>query len=89
MKRDCGLGELIPVRWEVVSCIGKTDRETVKKFTTEQMARELFEAVADTLPAFSNVRLYATDRFGYSNVLARVFADEKGVRTDWARPKDG
>jgi hypothetical protein len=71
MKRDCGQGELIPIMWEVVSCKGMDDKETVSKFNLPIDAAKEFVRVFEELKniSYSNVRLYATDKQNYSNCI--------------------
>ena len=71
MKRDCGIGELIPVAYEVVSCHGQSDDESVMKFVTLGEATACYDSVVPTVKAapYSDVRLYAKDRQGYMNCI--------------------
>lgn len=71
MKRDCGQGELIPIKWVVVSCQGRSDHEIEQSFPTLELAlinyKEQLEYVLAT--PCSDVRLYAKDKQGYMNCM--------------------
>lgn len=71
MKRDCGNGELIPVKWEVVWCVGQSDSEKERGFSTRESALEVFEELCCVIrnDRCSNVRLYAKDKAGYANCM--------------------
>ena len=40
MNRDCGKGKLIPIRYTLTYCIGKSDDETNKETSAHQTAWE-------------------------------------------------
>jgi hypothetical protein len=71
MKRDCGPGDLIPYKWEVVSCKGMSDDETKSTHDTLELAKIEFEKrlldVKET--NCSNIRLYVKDKKGYMNCI--------------------
>lgn len=80
MKRDCGTGALIPVKYEVVSCTGKSDRETETQHTTLDEAKAEFSRRCDlvaTIPC-SDVRVYAVDKQKYANCIRSWILDAKG-----------
>lgn len=78
MKRDCGVGELKPVRWQVVSTIGKSDDESVNKFDTREQAETLFFVTEKSLTPCSDVRLYAVDKQGYMNCIMMTIVTAQG-----------
>lgn len=80
MKRDCGPGDLIPIKYEVVSCAGKTDTEVVTKHNTLQEALAEHENRKTKLAGVvcSNIRLYAKDKKGYANCVKRWMIDARG-----------
>ena len=82
MKRDCGEGELIPIKWEVVSVAGASDKETVIGNMTKDKALETFEIKKAQLRdvQYSDVRLYALDKKGYANCMKSWF--QSGRETD-------
>jgi hypothetical protein len=81
MTRDCGNGELVPIRFEVCSCFGPSDNESHKAFAHLADALAYFTTLKTTLQAVrcSNVRLYATDKKGYSNCIRSWTLDFHGV----------
>lgn len=72
MKRDCGVGELVPIRYEVVSCSGTSDDEQVLNFKDLKMALSAYEIKITALQNVkcSDVRLYAIDKQRYANCVA-------------------
>ena len=71
MKRDCGQGELKPTSWEVVSCVGKDDKEQVQSYLTLDFALSCYRAqlALHKDVDFTDVRLYAKDKQGYMNCI--------------------
>jgi len=82
MNRDCGKGKLIPIRYELVWCVGQSDDET-KRSISDPSSIEYDELLA-TLPPFSNISMYACDKQGYANCIRSTFIDAKGVVTEGA-----
>lgn len=71
MKRDCGMGELIPNKFEVVHVIGQSDDENVSEFDTLEQAKTEFDKVAILVKQTkcSDARLYVKDKKGYANCI--------------------
>lgn len=90
MKRDCGIGELIPVKFEVVSCLGKSDVETETSHATLKEASEEFakRKSASAGRPCSNVRLYAKDKAGYANCVQSWVLTKQGEETETNRLKE-
>jgi hypothetical protein len=80
MNRDCGKGKLIPIRYSLVYCIGKTDDETNKELV-DPFSKE-YEEILATLPPFSNIRMYAWDKQGYANCIRSTYVDNKNIVTE-------
>lgn len=80
MKRDCGDGELVPCKYEVVFCKGMSDDETELKFLTLELAIQSYKAQIELLnnTSCSDVRLYATDKQGYSNCIKMWICSKNG-----------
>src|ERR1051325_5720910 len=78
MKRDCGEGELVPHCYEVVWCVGQSDREFKKKHQTLQLAQSHFEELVSQFIHYSNAGLYVLDKKGYANCLLSKFMSETG-----------
>ena len=82
MKRDCGEGELIPVKWEVVSCQGMSDSETVTTYRNFVDAKGAFDSVWSVVrnTPCSDVRLYAKDKQDYCNcIISRIITKDNMV----------
>jgi hypothetical protein len=81
MKRDCGTGELIPVRFEVVSCKGTNDKEKESRHATlvEALAEYNHRTAMLHDIKCSDVRLYAKDKQGYANCIKSWMLDASGV----------
>lgn len=67
MKRDCGIGELIPAKFQVRYCLDASDRETKLSFDTLNEAKEFYTELV--LFPRGNVRVYVLDKAGYANCL--------------------
>jgi hypothetical protein len=80
MKRDCGKGELIPIKWVVVSCFGQSDDEIESKYDSLGAAQIEFNRIAKGLVNCSDVRLYAKDKQGYMNCVLSIMITLKGER---------
>lgn len=80
MDRDCGKGRLIPVKYTLVWAVGQSDEETSKKIS-DPFSKE-YEDMLVTLPAYSNIRMYAWDTAGYANCIRSAFVDKNGVATE-------
>ena len=80
MKRDCGQGQLIPVKYSLAWNIGISDNESYKKLV-DPFSKEYDELLA-TLPPYSNIRLYAWDKVGYTNCVRSSYVDRDGVVTE-------
>jgi hypothetical protein len=78
MKRDCGEGELIPVKWELVYCPPHSDREQTQTFPTLDSAMPEWERKSKTLVACSDLRLYAVDKKGYGNPIMTIMVNVNG-----------
>ena len=82
MKRDCGEGELIPIKYEIVYCIGEYDEEFVSKSSTKEAALKEYakhlQLILDT--KCSNIRLYAIDKEGYSNCIKSCIHTKQGEK---------
>jgi hypothetical protein len=81
MKRDNGKGELVPAGYEVVSCSGPSDHETVSSHATLEFALAVYEATKATLKTTkgSDVRLYVKDKQGYMNCIKSWIYTARGV----------
>ena len=80
MDRDCGKGRLIPVRFNLVWCVGMSDEEQ-KKDVSDPSSTE-FESILKGLPPCSNIRLYAWDKQGYANCIKSAYIDKEGLVAD-------
>lgn len=71
MKRDCGKGELIPIKFVIVSCVGQSDDEKEQEFNTLDFALSAYRAQVSILKDIkcSDVRLYIKDKQGYMNCI--------------------
>lgn len=71
MKRDCGNGELIPIKWVVVSVVGQTGDKHEQKFLTKDFAESAYRAKTEItlLNECSSSILYAKDKQGYMNCI--------------------
>lgn len=78
MKRDCGQGELKPVKYQVVSTIGQSDNEHVNTFSNLADAEMLFVVTEKRLTPCSDVRLYAVDKQGYANCVIMTIVTLQG-----------
>jgi len=84
MKRDCGNGELVPVKYEVVYCVGEhSDDEIVLERRTFNEAKEVFQSKLPEIQATrcSNLRLYALDKQGYANCIISYTHCKNGEKT--------
>lgn len=84
MKRDCGKGELVPYRYEIVHVVGRSDKE-FKTPVTATEADAKFEEILSRLIPYSNIMLYALDKQGYANCIRSVWVTQDGklsVATD-------
>ncbi len=81
MKRDCGEGELKPVKWEVVSSVGRTDFGTECEYSSKKEAIAEFESVKKALEdkLCSSIRLYAKDKQGYANCVRNWTLTAQGL----------
>lgn len=79
MKRDCGKGDLIPIRWELVYSPPYSDKELVTKFKTLDEAMPSWNERSKILVACSNLRLYAVDKKGYANPVMSIFINVNGI----------
>lgn len=77
MNRDCGKGKLVPILYTLMYCIGRSDTDIVKNIA-DPFTKEYDEVLA-TLPAYSNIRMYAWDKQGYSNCIRSSCVDKDGV----------
>ena len=80
MKRDCGEGELIPIKWEVVTCFGESDDEMITKHPSFNSAKGVFDSLvvsAKTVPC-SKIGLYAIDKHGYANCILSFIHTKQG-----------
>lgn len=75
MKRDCGDGLLVPIAFAVVSCTGKSDRETVTQHKTQNEYDARVKQVMRV--PYSDVRMYAKDRQGYANCILSTFGQNR------------
>lgn len=80
MNRDCGKGKLIPIRYTLIYCTGKSDDETNKELA-DPFSKEYAELLA-ILPPFSNIRMYAWDKQGYANCILATYIDKDGIATE-------
>lgn len=81
MKRDCGQGELIPIKYVVVSCYGESDDETESSFDSLELALKNFEIQVENRKNVkcSNVRLYVKDKQNYMNCVKSWMLDFNAV----------
>jgi hypothetical protein len=87
MKRDCGDGELIPNKFQLIWCQGASDTEHKQALPLDLVAaRDTFRTkVAALTEPYSSVRLYVEDRKGYRNCILSASRDSNGgiqPRTD-------
>ena len=76
MKRDCGKGELIPIRFVIKYCPTKADKELSRLATG--LNDPAYEAIQQTLVPYGNVRLYACDKAGYCNCIRSTHCSPTG-----------
>jgi hypothetical protein len=69
MKRDCGNGELIPIRQFILYSIGMSDEKHKERDVTR------WDNILNNLPPFSIIRLYAEDKQGYCNCIYSIRID--------------
>lgn len=77
MKRDCGKGELIPIRYSISWNVGNTDKEQYRDISSH-LSKD-FDYILATLPPLSNIRMYVHDKEGYCNCIRSTYIDSKGV----------
>ena len=76
MKRDCGKGELIPHRYEIVYHVGMSDNKVKMPATGPNDPK--FEEVLSRLIPHSHIMLYALDKQGYANCIRSVALSRAG-----------
>lgn len=88
MNRDCGNGELVPIKWSVVQSHPQSDDETEYIVDTLQDALALFEKLSINLQPCSSVRVYAKDKQGYANCVIRKTITANGQVLEIDRRKE-
>ena len=77
MKRDCGNGDLIPVKYFIKYQSDSSDRE--RTIQIDNPYSHEYDAVLFTLPPLGNIRLYARDKAGYCNCIRSDIIGSDGI----------